>query len=204
MRVPSRFVLLGTEMAQSPVMVSFSVWSVRMVLEEEWRERVQMREENGQWQTSSGSNIKVAELTKGWRKTFWDLQAGIFRKCKGWMRRAAGTYALTMAWLMVWSVARVFGVEWQEGNHWRTVENQEDACLPSWTWRRWDHYVVVGMSLRGARLPWGSQKVLEFREEVEGHRGYTINRRKVQKAGRVSKELAESSTVQSCGICSLW
>lgn len=33
----------------------------------------------------------------------------------------------------------------------------------------------------------------EFREEVEGHRGYTINRRKVQKAGRVSKELAESA-----------
>ena len=33
----------------------------------------------------------------------------------------------------------------------------------------------------------------EFREEVEGHRGYTINRRKVQKAGGVSKELAESA-----------
>jgi hypothetical protein len=74
-----------------------------------------MREEKGR-QTSSGSNIKVAELTKGWRKPLrpasWNLQEMQRLNRRGWVASR-----LNNGMADGLSVAREVWVERQEGNH---------------------------------------------------------------------------------------
>lgn len=58
------------------------------------------------------------------------------------------------------------------------------------TCRVWDVFA-------GSQIAWGHRR-FEFREEVEGHRGILLTEEKFKKAGRVSKELAESALSRSC------